>query len=197
MADNFVKEYVELSRDIESKRKVFKKSIASLEQEIADRTQAFNDSIQDLTIKEKEYVDKIKEEGEDILWKIGKILKNKVNWYDINKYLKEFGIITEPYEDSTEDESYLNYNCLLRTIEEITDTHIKFSAEQFFGDELEYGYVSIPIKYFGTNLLDDEDYLAKIFANIKIQKENDREEFKQKEIAELEVRLAELKGETV
>ena len=95
------------------------------------------------------------------------------------------------------DESYLNYNCQLSSIEEITDTYIKFNAELHFGDEWEYGYVSIPIKYFGTNLLDDEDYLAKIFANIENQKAKDREEFKQKEIAELEARLAELKGETV
>ena len=197
MTENFIKEYVELYRDIASKRKVFNKSLAILEQEMADKIQAFNDSIKDLTTKEKEYVSEIKKEGEDILRKIGKLLENKVNWYDINKYLKEFGIITEPYEDSTEDESYLGHNCRLRGIEEITDTHIKFAAEQCFGDEWEYGYVSIPVKYFGTNLLDDEDYLSKIFVNIEIQKEKNKEKSKQKEIAELEARLAELKGQTV
>lgn len=197
MTENFVKAYVELYREIESKRKAFDKSLAILKQEMDDRIQAFNNSIQDLTNKEEEYFGEIKKEGEIILWKIGIILQNKVNWYDISKYLKEFGIITEPYEGSTEDESYLNHKCKLNSIKEITDTYIKFEAEQFFGDVYECGYVSIPIKYFGTNLLDDEDYLSKIFANIKIQKEKDREEFKQKEIAELEARLAELKGQTV
>ena len=198
--------YVNIQVELQQKNSEFNKTIESLEQqiksleqELSNRRKAFDESIKYL-VKEKDSVAKdFIKSGKDILNKIGKLIKSKYGYYYPKEAVPGFDIIREITEDEdvfdTDTPNFDITRCKLDHIEEITNTHVKFYAEEIWSDGWLTGYISIPIEYFITDCLDDETYIKSIYDKIDSKIADRKNAEKVDEIAELEAKLAKLKGE--
>lgn len=198
--------YVSIQTELQQKQDEFKKSnesltqeIVTLEQELSNRRKAFDESINDL-VKEKDSFKKdFIHSGKGILNNISKLIESKYGWYYPREAVLGFGIIREIAADEDVfdlDKSDFDITrCKLDHIKEITDTHVKFYAEEISSDGWLSGYISIPIEYFITKCLNDETYIKSIYDQIDSKIAERKNAEKANEIAELEAKLAKLKGE--
>lgn len=198
--------YVSIQAELQQKNSEFNKAnefleqeIKSLEQELSNRRKAFDESIKDLVEEKDSFTKDFTKSGRDILNKIGKLIGSKYGWYYPKEAVPGFGIIREIVEDEdTFDPDQSNFNitrCKLDRIEEINDTYVKFYAEEIWSDGWLTGYIRVPIEYFITDCLDDKSYIKSIYDKIDSKIADRRNAEKADEIAELEAKLAELKGE--
>lgn len=189
-----IKDYVELTKQLEKETKEFKASIADLEKELKRKRDMFELSVQDRKKKKEKQEQLFLVKGEKILEKIEKFFYDKYPFrYSIYcKAANAFGITF-----THEQKESITLGCTLTKIRKITNTYIIFDAKEL-EDEYSYlyGTVGIPIKFFEQpELLDDTTYLDEIITKINARLKKDQNVKKQKRIAELEAKLAELKGE--
>ena len=190
--------------ELQQKRSEFKKSIEPLEQELANRRKAFDESIKILVDEKFRAQEILLKWGGDILRKIAKLAELRYRWCYPDEAVSGFDILRlsasdddscETFLDETDGPNFDITHCKLTNIEEINDTYIKFYAEEYWGGEYMNGYIKIPIKYFTTNCLADEEYIKSIYDKIDIKMAERKKAEKAKEIMELESKLVELKGE--
>ena len=191
--------YNEVCTTISNKHDEYKESVKDLEAELARRRNEYNESIKDLAEEKDQIYRQIIQTGKDLLLQTRRVLDKitgsrfGTGW---TAGKKELGLIFTKSKDSEYD---LSCKCKIRSIVKITDDYVVFNADEDLGDnDYADGTVSIPIKYFTSNLLNDENYINAVAEHTKqrIAKEKIEKEEQEKiaEIASLKARLAELEG---
>lgn len=192
--------YNKVCTTISNKHTEYKESVKDLEAELAKRQNEYNESIKDLAEEKDQIYEQIKKTGKDLLFRALLVLDKQIigrrfgaGW-TVGE--KELGLIFTKSKDSEYD---LSPKCRIRSIVKITDDYVVFNADEDLSDgDYADGTVSIPIKYFTSNLLYDKNYINEVTERtkqriVKEKKERERQE-KIAEIATLKARLAELEG---
>ena len=193
--------YLDIQFELQQKRHEFDKSNKSLKKEIevlvqklSNRRNAFNKSINNLCEEKRSIEEKFIKTGTVILNKIDKLIRSKY-WDYPKEALPEFVIIQTVFVNKKDHINFDISRCDLSRFEEIDNINVKFYSTERWSDQFITGYISIPIEYFITNCLDDEVYINSIYNKIDFKKTARKNAEKADEIAELEAKLAILKGE--
>ena len=197
MSDRIIEQYLASSEELDRKTKDFDKTVKELKKSLDDKTAAFDKSIERVRKSKKEYGDKLIEQGRQILRQIEDIWINftsnrSYHCYRINSDLLEevFGIVISKAPSSYQ----LSISCELHNLEKITDDYIVFYADEDLREwDWASGDVSIPRKYFETDCLPDEAFIAEKCKQLEKLKTRKWIESEQKEIDKLEKQLAEKK----
>ncbi|MBR3517984.1 MAG: hypothetical protein IKM88_06230 [Lachnospiraceae bacterium] len=197
MSDRIIEQYLASSEELDRKTKDFDKTVKELRKSLYDKIVAFDKSIEIVRKSKIEYGDKIIEQGQEILNQIEDIWANfasnrSYSYCGSNSDLIEeaFGIVISKAPSGYQ----LSISCELYILEKITDDYIVFYADEDLREgDWASGDVSIPRKYFETDCLSDEAFIAEKCEQLEKLKTRKWIKSEQKEIDELEKRLAEKK----
>lgn len=197
MSDQIIEQYLASSEELDRKTKDFNETVTELKKNLDDKVAAFDKSIKVVRESKRECGDKIIEQGQEILNQIEDIWANfasnrSYSYCRSNSDLLEevFGIVISKAPFGYQ----LSISCKLHNLEKITDDYITFNADEDLreGDWAD-GDISIPRKYFETDCLSDEAFIAEKCEQLEKLKTRKWIENEQKEIDEQERRLAEKK----
>ena len=183
MMNEVIKDFLDCSTNIDLQLKTLNKYITALETKIEAKREVFENNTRKLIDKKYKCSEKIINKGQEILNKITDII-DRINGFPTIDVLKEFDIIIKSDEDN--EDTSINGTDELEDIEQITKTAITYVAYADYGSDK--GFITIPLKYFDSNILDDETFISEICKKIK-------DNHRKKQIKEKKAAIAKLKKE--
>ena len=191
-----IKQYVEVSNELDVKALTHEQKIKTLTDLIDAEKASYKESIEKLTYKKNNLRSNIIVKGQEILDKITKIFEEKLDYYYPCAAAKNFDIIVERdnYDPDHDDSSGISTASNIENINDITSDYVKFfvTDTEYFSNR---GYIYIPMKYFTTDIIDNDQYIADICKKFKEQEKEKERQSIQKEIDKLKAKLDELNQE--
>ena len=169
MSDPIIEQYLASSMELDEKTKAFNKTVTELKKNLDDKVAAFDKSIEEVSRSKRECSDELVKKGQKVLRQIESIYQK----FSHDGYCRHYSdLIEEAFgvilPEKVVWEYRLSISCKLQRLEKVTEDYITFYAEEDLGDgDWASGSIGIPRKYFETDCLTDEEFIAEKCEQLK------------------------------